>query len=269
VFVAFGSFKRLLPLRRSPIRVLGSGAQAPDHNLDVVALNQCLVKLRLPDIPASALEAPIIMWTLATSTDTEVFLAAASLVPDVDWPLDLNVSDTLRQLYDVYTTCLDVHGRIIPSLEEKASTCTMALCHLYCHRILQAGPYGFLGVGSGDDFVFDRMLDRTKVNPNVLLATTKLYKLSAGRPSSWKFGVCSNSNLEWLSHVLPFHFVTGRVDEDVENLAITVISKLSCSPSSPSPQNIANCTLLACIMVRVRFDKKDIVRVDKRCYRLI
>jgi hypothetical protein len=209
------------------------------------------------------------MWMLATFTDTEVFLATASLVPDVDWPLDLNISDMLCQLYDVYTTCLDVHGRIIPSLEEKASTCTMALCHLYCHHILQAGPYGFLGVGSGDNFVFDRMLDRTKVNPNVLLVTTKLYKLSADRPSSWKFGACSDSNLEWLSHVLPFHFVTGRVDEDVENLAITVISKLLCSPSSPSPQNIANCTLLACIMVGVWFDKKDIVWVDKRCYRLI
>ncbi|KAG2037016.1 hypothetical protein BDR03DRAFT_400618 [Suillus americanus] len=42
---------------------------------------------------------------------------------------------------------------------------------------------------------------------------------------------------------------------------MTVISKLLCS--SPSPQMIANCSLLACVMVGVQFDKKDIVRVDK------
>jgi hypothetical protein len=72
-----------------------------------------------------------------------------------------------------------------------------------------------------------------------------------------------DSVIEWLSHCLPYHFVTGRVNQDLEEFAVEVISKLLCSPSSPSPQIIANCTLLACVMVGVQFDKKDIVRVDK------
>ncbi|KAG1723948.1 hypothetical protein EDB19DRAFT_338665 [Suillus lakei] len=74
---------------------------------------------------------------------------------------------------------------------------------------------------------------------------------------------CPHSVLEQLSHVLPYHFVTGRVYEDGEELAITVISKLLSSPSSPSTQIVANCTLLACVMVGVQVDKKDIVRIDK------
>ncbi|KAG2037015.1 hypothetical protein BDR03DRAFT_400615 [Suillus americanus] len=142
-------------------------------------MNQCLLKLKLPDTPTSSLEAPSIKWLLETSTDPEVFLAAASLVPHVDWPLDLDVSDTLGQLYDIYNTCLDVHLLIIPSLEEKASACTMVLCHLYCGRILQRHPdYRFLGQGISDCDVFHQMSGRTRVKDNMLVATTKLSRCS-------------------------------------------------------------------------------------------
>jgi hypothetical protein len=154
----------------------------------------------------------------------------------------------------------------------------MALCHLYCGRILQGLPaYGFVsqetldlavfGKGSVDLNNLERMLARIKVNENVFVATMKLFVASYElRWSPPKFGVCPLPVLEWLSHTLPFHFVMGRVDKDVEELAMTVISKLLCCSSSPSPRIIANCTLLACAMVGVQFHKKDIVRVDKRCY---
>lgn len=90
--------------------------------------------------------------------DPEVIHAAASLVPHIDWPLDFDVSDMLRQLYDVYTTYLDVQERIIPSLEEKAVACTKALFHLYYNRILRGCPaYGFLGEGRKDYDVFQQM----------------------------------------------------------------------------------------------------------------
>lgn len=82
----------------------------------------------------------------------------------------------LRQLYDLYTTCLDVQEQIIPSLEEKALACTKALCHLYYNRILRGCPvYGFLGEGRRDYDVFQQILERTKVDENVLVATTKLF----------------------------------------------------------------------------------------------
>ncbi|KAG2753812.1 hypothetical protein P692DRAFT_20234192 [Suillus brevipes Sb2] len=250
----------------TPTSVVDPEAQRPDQNLHAVATDQGPVKLELPVTPISSLEAPSIKWLFETSTDPEVFLAAASLVPHVEWPLDFDVSDMLHQLYDVYMSCLDVQDRIVPSLEEKASACTMALCHLYYGRIFRGFPADeSISQGAFNYYDFERMSRRTKVTNNVLVATTRLlylkYKPFWGFPP--KFGACPDSVLEWLSHTLPFHFVIGKVDEDVEELAVTVISKLLCSSSSPSPQIIANCTLLACVMVGVKFDKKDIVRVDK------
>ncbi|KAG2097989.1 uncharacterized protein F5147DRAFT_816261 [Suillus discolor] len=77
-------------------------AQSSDHSLNIVATNQSLLKLELPDIPTSSLEAPCIKWLVKTSTDPEVFLVVASLVPHVDWPLDLDVSYMLRHFSDLW-----------------------------------------------------------------------------------------------------------------------------------------------------------------------
>ncbi|KAG2341017.1 hypothetical protein BDR05DRAFT_488122 [Suillus weaverae] len=254
---------------RSSTNVVDSEAQPLNQDLDVLAGNKCILKL--PDIPISDLEAPSIKWLLETSSDPEVFLAAASLVPQVEYPLDLDVSDILPQLHDIYISCVGLHGQIIPSLEEKALACRMALSHLYCGRVLQAYPGRgeFIGRGRSDYDVFDEFrLMGVGIADLVVLATAMHLCLPEDGDLGFRcYGIqldyCSDSVLEWLSHSLPYHFITGRVDEGVERFAIAVISKLLPSPSSPSNQIIANCILLACVMIGVQFDKKDIVRIDK------
>jgi hypothetical protein len=253
-----------------------SEAQSLDWNLENLAEKECTLTLDLPDIPTSDLEAPSIKWLLETSTDPEVFLAAARVVPQVEWPLDLDISDILPQLYDIYTSCLDSQQQIIPSLEEKASACTIALSHLYHGRVLQAYPDRgeFLGRGRTD---YDEFLDilslslrmRTLAAVNHVVSTTMDICHPEDRYPFWHLHDCPNSVLEWLSHSLPYHFLTKQVNEDGEKIATTVISKLLSSPSSPSNQIIANCTLLACVMVGAQVDKKDMVRIDKRCHPLI
>ncbi|KAG1850158.1 hypothetical protein F4604DRAFT_82795 [Suillus subluteus] len=229
-----------------------------------------------PDTLTSNLEAPSIKWLIETSTDPEVFLAAARLVPLVEWPLDFDVSDMLHQLYDIFTSCVDFHGQIALSLEERASACIMAMGHLYCGRVLQAHPYPdrgeFIFHGKRDYDMFQKITQSNigKVNEMVLAPAMQLCPpenedYGVSWYTSWLDG-CPGFILEWLSHSLPYHFVTGRVNNDVEKFAIEVISKLLSSPSSPSDQIIANCTLLACVMVGVQVDRKDMVRIDKRCH---
>jgi len=258
---------------RFSTKVVDPETQSLDLHSDVSPENE--YALTLPDIPTSNLEAPSIKWLLETSTDPEVFLAAVNLVPLVEWPLDIDVSDMLPQLYDVLISCVGFHGQIIPSSEEKASACTMALGHLYCGRVLQAYPGRgeFLCRGRRDYDEFSKMSMRDLGGANhVVLALTMQLCLPEGEDEDellWHtfwLRQCPDSVLQWLSHSLPYHFVTGRANADVEELAIEAISKLLSSPSSPSNQIIANCTLLACVMAGVQFDKKDIFRIDKRCH---
>jgi GTP-binding protein EngB required for normal cell division len=95
---------------------------------------------------------------------------------------------------------------------------------LYCGRILQGHPaYGFNGEGSEVRDAFEEMLERTKANVNVLLATFRLLDDSSWWLSPPNLGACPDSVLEWLSRTLPFHFIAGKVDKVVEELAMTVI----------------------------------------------
>ncbi|KAG2130533.1 hypothetical protein BD769DRAFT_635686 [Suillus cothurnatus] len=258
------SWLRFVP--RSLTKAVDPEAQSIDLYSDVSSENEHA--LTLVDIPTSNLEAPSIKWLLETSTDPEVFLAAASLVPLVEWPLDLDVSDMLPQLHDVFTSCVGFHGHIVPSLEEKASACIMAMSHLYCGRVIQAYPGRgeFLGRGRRDYNMFDKITQRniSTANRTVLAPAMQLcFPENDDDGFSWYtfwLDECPDSVLEWLSHSLPYHFVTGRVNKEVDKVAIELISELL---SSPSNQIIANCTLLACVMVGVQFDKKDIIRIDK------
>jgi hypothetical protein len=254
---------------RSSTNVVDSEAQPLDQDLDVLAENDGTLTLDLPDIPISNLEAPSVKWLLETSTDPEVFLAAASFIPQVEWPLDLDISDLLPQLYDIFSSCVDIQRNIVPSLEEKASACIMALSHLYYGRVLQAHP-GHGNFISSEDIDFVVFFEMRRMCPaNDILYTTMSLCLREDDNHGWFCFVSDACPGEWLSHVLPYHFVTGRVNKDGERLATKVISKLLSSPSSPSTLIIANCTLLACVMVGAQVDKKDIVRIDKRCHRFI
>ncbi|KAG1840809.1 hypothetical protein DFJ58DRAFT_809656 [Suillus subalutaceus] len=93
-----------------------------------------------PDMPTSDLEARSIKWLLETSTDPEVFLAAACFIPQVKKPLDLDVSIMLHHVSDIFTSCVGFDGQILSSLEEKVSACAMALSHLYYECVLQSHP---------------------------------------------------------------------------------------------------------------------------------
>ncbi|KAG1793524.1 uncharacterized protein HD556DRAFT_511422 [Suillus plorans] len=163
----------------------------------------------------------------------------------------------------------------VASTFRSASACTMALTHLYYGCVLQEYPgrSNCIVRGRPDHTVFDDILMASvrTVNGTVFDTTMNLSRPGCNRYPFHIFWseACPDTVPKQLSHLLPYHFVTGQVTKGIEDLGITVISKLLLSPISPSNQIVANCTLLACVMVGTQVDKKDIVRIDKRCYRLI
>ncbi|KAG1798900.1 uncharacterized protein HD556DRAFT_159702 [Suillus plorans] len=142
----------------------------------------------------------------------------------------------------------------------------MALSHLYYGCVLQAypdrGEFTVRWRQDFDMFVGISLAMRT-TDQTVLDTTMNLCHPDGNRWDIFWSEASPDSLPEWLSHVLPYHFVTGRVNEDIEDLAIKVMSKLLSSPSSSSKQIVANCIFLACVMVGAQVDKKDIVRIDK------
>jgi hypothetical protein len=201
-------------------------AQLVDQGLDGLAGRRCPLDLDFLDIPTSKLEAPSIKWLLETSTDPEVFFAAAKFAPQVEWPLDLDVLDMLPQLYSNLTSCVNVQEQIVPSLEKKASACTMALSHLYSGCVLRAYPdcgKEILGQKETDCKLFEKMTNMCG-NNRMVFATTMA-------PSISMLDVLLSPEVDFavvkrLSHVLPYHFFTGRVHEHGADLAIKMILRI-------------------------------------------
>ncbi|KAG1818247.1 hypothetical protein EV424DRAFT_980898 [Suillus variegatus] len=158
-------------------------------------------------MPTSHIEARSIKWLVEISTDPEVGLAAGGIVPQLEWPLDLDVSDMLPQLVNIFTSCVDVRGNIAPSLEEKASACATALTHLYYGRVLQAYPdHGEFIIRKGQDVdVFYQIYQHMgTANQTVLDMTANFCDPHIDR-YRWSIDIsegCPDSIYERLSHLL-------------------------------------------------------------------
>jgi hypothetical protein len=61
-------------------------------------------------IPPASKEVSAIVWALETSTDPKVVEAAAALAPSLQWPVDLDLRQSLKRLSDTFNQCLDHRG---------------------------------------------------------------------------------------------------------------------------------------------------------------
>lgn len=80
--------------------------------------------------------AAAIMWILETSTDPDVVSAAASAMPEIQWPAHMDVTASLDRLANTFFDCFqDVELSTIPPLvERRAIDCGKAYYHLYFHQ---------------------------------------------------------------------------------------------------------------------------------------
>jgi hypothetical protein len=265
---AFATRLRLL------IRQSLSRSTVPDNEAHVPCeelRSRHILPLDIPATSSGLLDAPAVKWLLDTSTDPEVFLAAASLVPEIEWPLHLDISDILYQLRNTFVTCFDIQDQLISRSQERAVICATALNHIYCENLPRSGPQELFEVGQERER-FNRLwkgIEPLDGNLSVVSA------LGLGR---WAFGNgCvaqllaklhrgdSDIPLVWLSHILPYCILLEQrvtLDSELVDLGIYVIDTLL--SSAPSGQIVANCALLACQMLGYRFEWKVLVRTDKR-----
>jgi hypothetical protein len=57
--------------------------------------------------PEPSPEVSAVLWVLETSTDAVIVEAAAAMVPDIQWPVDLDLEPAMRRLSDTFHGCLD------------------------------------------------------------------------------------------------------------------------------------------------------------------
>lgn len=76
-----------------------------------------------PDDPSD--EATAVLWTLETSTDPGLVEIAAELVPELQWPVNLDVWPAIKRLDDAFDSCLDYRD-VLEGKERHATACIRA-----------------------------------------------------------------------------------------------------------------------------------------------
>ncbi|KAJ7484206.1 hypothetical protein FB451DRAFT_1231782 [Mycena latifolia] len=76
-------------------------------------------------IPEPSQDISAIIWALETSTDPKLVEAAAAIVPDLQWPINLNLQSSLKRLADIFQGCFD-HRNVREGMEDRAASCLKA-----------------------------------------------------------------------------------------------------------------------------------------------
>lgn len=88
---------------------------------------------------AQQTDAPCIRWIIESSSDPDIITTAASFVPEVEWPPELEISTLLLQLFDTFLSCFEsIHHEqlmLVPPRRERAIACGKAFLHLYMERM--------------------------------------------------------------------------------------------------------------------------------------
>lgn len=273
------------------IRALLSYLSAQSHNpvirdlefgrLPSKATESCLPVISLSyefsAVSVAFSDAPSVKWLLETSTDPNVFIAACQLVPEVEWPFDFDVSGIISLLHRGLGSCFDTKDRLLAPAKERALACATALVHLSGREYLRLDGeyYSAAQCPSQPRYLhFWHLLSREsldadyalKINLGQKWIANYTYRFFRDTPT---FSSASDATLLWLSQVLPYVFLLHNdIDElaQMEDLALSIISMLleARIPNKvPSAQVLANCTLLAGILLGLDVDKTVLVKVDK------
>ena len=195
-----------------------------------------------------------IQWILETSTDTDVITAAARMVPEIEWPED--VLDTLYRLHSQFYACFDSTRHMLPLAQARAAACLKAMCHLHMERNLGDGlhlqPDGHVYSPYTHGSTFRMPPDHDFL---VLYCATN-------EPLNLDITSLSTSDRMWLAHVFTYRLNNGENQPHLVAFVVDFV-RICLSPESPS-RLIADCLLLAGMLVGLRIDGGFLVKLDKK-----
>ncbi|KAJ6556651.1 hypothetical protein DFH09DRAFT_1084729 [Mycena vulgaris] len=148
-------FTALAVLRGSLAQAYSNFTKATPQVLPYINTPASKPTLRKPvrifdEIPPPSAEVSAIIWALETSTDPQLVEAAAAVVPDLQWPINLDLQPSMTRLADTFNGCFSVESvswyEEIPArkgMDERATSCIKAfsLLEILCQQ--RADPWTF------------------------------------------------------------------------------------------------------------------------------
>ncbi|KAG1812414.1 uncharacterized protein BJ212DRAFT_1518746 [Suillus subaureus] len=234
----------------------------------IYTLNTISQQLTPSVFVAQQTDAPCIRWIIESSSDPDIITTAASFVPEVEWPPELDISTLLLQLFDTFLGCFEnTHHEqlmLVPPRRERAIACGKAFLHLYLERksflnsedspfpvaVCEKDIRKLIWVHHSDQeisficyLVFEVVLDRD--------SPTRLHQ-----PNIPDAFLC------WMSHPLLHRLNDLRYSSFWHERALDAIARILVNPLPPK-NVLANCFIAGRMLLGQFTDRDAILKVTK------
>ena len=219
-----------------------SDADAPGEK--TTSLELVLDSLESPVKAEYAVQSSAVEWILAISTDTDTVITAARMLPEIEWPAGNDVIGVMDRLNSHLCACFNPSTReVLPQAQARAIACCKAMLHLYVER--KPSPSFSWG-----DIKFDFDKDFLIVSNTV------------EQPGQLDITSLSVSDRSWVAHMFTYHLDDGAGGRDFVTNVIDFIEM--CLDSMPPYRLLADCLLLAGMLIGLPVNRRHLARLDKR-----
>lgn len=220
-----------------------------------------------------------VRWLLENSDDPDVISSAANLVPEVEWPPDLDISSALLRMRDAFLDCFENTQYGQPKLtdlgRDRAIVCGKAFLHLYIERrsmdgkpiLLRATPDPGLVLSSSSRLHDVRWLMWTRHNDPELsficdLILEIVLDIGVAVPVTLRTPNIPNAFLMWMSHPLLHCLSIPQYAMFWRRRALDAVQRLLVSPLPPTDV-IANCLIAASLLLDQPVHPSQLTSINK------
>ena len=226
---------------------------AGEHTAPYGKLDLSFLDLPVGVAQSYAIQSHAVRWIIETSTDIDNIAAAARMVPEIEWLAAEGVADMFHRLESHFVACFDHTYNILPLAQAQAVACLNAICH--CHNVEQSRGNPSFGSSQRIEDLFD--LFNMAPDQNYLVV-----RCAVEYPIELNIKSLPLSDRMWMAHMFTYRLHKGDNDPGFVAFLIDFIDTCL-DPKSP-PRLVADCMLLAGMLIGLQIDGQHLVRFDKR-----
>ena len=205
-----------------------------------------------------AVQSSAVQWILVTSTDTDTVTTAARMLPEIEWPAGDDVTGVLDRLKGHFYACFDSTQLVLPQSQARAVACSKAMYHLHVERELSPSFQFFSNRGQIFS-EFDHQVYNIHPDQDFLVVSCAI-----GRNEALDITSLSISDQMWMAHMFTYHLHSRNGVNNPGFVTMVIDFIETCLDSMPAQRLLADCLLLAGMLVGLSVDRRHLVRLDKR-----
>jgi Family of unknown function (DUF6535) len=203
----------------------------------------------------NAVQSSAIHWILETTTDTDIISTAARMILEIEWPAEDDVTDVVDRLKGHFYACFDPTRQMLPLAQARAVACLKARYHFCVERDLR-NPFHIYSdgdmVSNDDDNTYHMPPDHD----------FRVVRCAAGYPIELDIASLQLSDRMWMAHVFTYRLQQGSRNPEVVTFVVDFIG--ICLNSESPTRLVADCLLLAGLLIGLRIDRRHLAWLDKR-----